>query len=266
MKILAKILSIAIITLMITSIASASTNLLNNGDALDGLNGWENPDGLWVTRTSYDGQIDAYDGYFFFPIGFKGADGARTRIYQDVYVKDYAGKLATLSAYNRTWSNGHTDESMLMMEFFDAVGNLLDRASVTSSRKADWHKIEVSRPIPNNAVTARISLYAIYHTGSEVDSYFDNVSFTVEGNNNVPLSNKENGDITLIIYLDEGENLEIGALTGGKVNNSVTYSSSDNSIVKVYPRGKITALKEGSAIITAQSGGTSIKFQVIVEK
>ena len=132
MRTITKIFSIIILILMTASIANASPNLLNNGDASDGLNGWENPDGLWITRTSYDGQIDAYDGYFFFPKGFKGADGAQTRIYQDVYVKDYAGKLATLSAYNRTWSNGHTDESMLMMEFFDAARNLLDKASVTS--------------------------------------------------------------------------------------------------------------------------------------
>lgn len=40
--------------------------------------------------------------------------------------------------------------------------------------------IDERRQVPQNAVTARISLYSFYRTGSEADSYFDNVSLTTD--------------------------------------------------------------------------------------
>lgn len=260
------LMSALIFGVILSSFPAMAANLLINGDASDGLKGWTDRDGVWKTQTSY-GNVKAHNSYFFFPKGFKGASGASTRIYQDVPVRNYAGMTATLSAYNRAWDTANTDESVLMAEFFDANGKIIDTASVKSSKNPQWHKISVEKIIPGNAVTARISLVGIYYYGSEVDSYFDDVSFSVSGSKGVtPKEPQKNSASMMIIYLDEGDKLNIGALINGSVNNSVSYSSSNGNVAKVNSKGKITALKSGSAIITAKSGNVSVSIQVIIEE
>lgn len=88
--------------------------------------------------------------------------------------------VATLSAQNRAYGSGN-DYSMLKIEFFDSYGNLIDSASSAMNQgTSTWHLIQVSAKVPQNAVTARISLYSFYRSGSEADSYFDNVSLTTD--------------------------------------------------------------------------------------
>ena len=158
--------------------APTGTNLLINGDASRDLYGWNDPDGIWVTSTDY---VAACDGPFFMPKSFLGSQGAKTRIYQDVAVREYGGMESVFSAMVRTWDTSNTDETLLMVEFFDANGSLLDVGSVTSAQEPAWHRISVAKTVPLEAVMARLSLYAIYWYGSECDSYFDDVSFTVGG-------------------------------------------------------------------------------------
>lgn len=158
------------------SLSEASPNLITNGTASNGMSGWVNPDGLWQTSINYDG-VSAYDSYYFHPKGYKGSNG--TRIYQDVNVRNYAGMTATFSAMNRAYGNGN-DDSMLKIEFIDSRGYLINSASTNVERGTNkWHLMSVSARVPNNAVTARVSLYSFYRTGSEADSYYDNVSLTM---------------------------------------------------------------------------------------
>ena len=162
-----------------------TSNLVINGDASNGLSNWTDLDKVWVTVTEC-GIVKAYDSHFFYP-KFKGSDGASTRIYQDVNVKDYIGMKATLSAYNRTWDPGHTDESMLTIEFFNSSGSLISSvSSIKDHGNANWHLLSVSTIVPQNAAVARVSLYAIYHYGSAVDSFFDNVSLIMSGTTPTP--------------------------------------------------------------------------------
>ena len=161
------------------SSAGSTGNLLTNGNASNGLNGWTAPDGKWATATSYDG-VTALDGSFFYTKGFTGTNG--TRMYQDVNISSYVGKKVTLSAQNRAFSSGHTDDSMLKIEFLNASGSVIDEASSAKDHgNATWHNMSVSATVPSGAVTARVSLYSYYKTGSESDSYYDNVSLTVSG-------------------------------------------------------------------------------------
>ena len=92
----------------------------------------------------------------------------------------------SLSAQNRAYGSGN-DYSMLKMEFFDSYGRLIGSASSAMDQgTSTWHLIQVSAKVPQNAVTARISLYSFYRTGSEADSYFDNVSLTMNSSAAVP--------------------------------------------------------------------------------
>ena len=250
--------------MMIFSVPCYAVELLRNGNAKDGLNGWANPEGVWMTSDFYDRRVSADGKHFFFPRGFKGKDGVSTRIYQDVSVKGYEGMTAILSAYNRTWDDGHKDESLIMLEFFDSDGRLLDKDSAHGLQKSDWHKLSVSRKIPGGAARARVSLLSVYHVGSESDSYFHSVSLTVGGTALNTLTH--NAEAMMIIYLVKGDRIRTGTLIGGRPSADVKYSSSNSSIASVTSKGTITAHKRGSAVITASSGGKDIKIMIEVEE
>jgi len=184
-KVTAKNLGTTVITAKNSSksqqfkVTVTSKNLIKNGDASQGLKYWVDKQGVWETRTEYDNTVFAYDSYFFMPRGFKGKDGAKTRIYQDLSIKGYQGRKATLSAYNRTWTDGHKDVSIIRVDFYDTSGTIVGSAVKTAPHNAAWTKISASNKIPANAVKARVSLYSIYHQGSESDSYFDQITLVV---------------------------------------------------------------------------------------
>gem|GEM_PF-1119184 len=155
-------------------------NLLTNGSASDGMNGWQAPDGKWTTDSNYDG-VSAYDSRYFCTKGFK-ASGGSSRMYQDVDISGYVGRTATLSAMNRAYRSGHKDDSMLMIEFLNAGGSVISKASSEKDHgNSEWHRMSVSASVPSGAVKARVSLYTFYLEGSESDSYYDNVTFSISG-------------------------------------------------------------------------------------
>ncbi len=237
--------------------AGAASELLVNGNASNGLKGWKDPDGIWQTGTNYDG-VSAYDSYYFYPRGYKGSAG--TRIYQDVNIGSYAGMKATLSAQNRTYNSGHTDESMLKIEFFDSNGKLIDSASSKKdSKNASWHLLSVSATVPKNASVARVSLYSFYHTGSESDSYFDNVSLTVSG---TPAA--EDKLAYFQITLKKGSTLQLDGILDSGSGAAASFSSSKSSVASVSSKGKVTAKAKGTAVITAKYGSSSIKIRIKV--
>ncbi len=277
MKKISRILAVFTAAVMaMTSVcitASADTgNLITNGNASNGISGWTDPDGAWASDTSSTqpgwSSFKPYDGAYFWP---KKKKLSQSRLYQDISVKKYTGMKATLSAYVRQYNDG--DESKLMLEFLDSSGKVIDSASTTKSKSSEkWTNISVSKTVPKNAVTARVSLYGIRHGGSDCDSYFDNVSLTMSGtpsssgSSGSSDSNTSTKDNMFRIYLEEGESLKVAAIIGGKAASSVKYSSSNSKIAKVTSKGKIKAISAGTAIITAKSGSTVVKIQVLVEE
>lgn len=283
MKKISRILAVftaAVMTMTSVCITvSADTgNLITNGNASNGLSGWTDPDGAWASDTSSTqpgwSSFKPYDGAYFWP---KKKKLSQSRLYQDISVKKYTGMKATLSAYVRQYNDG--DECKLMLEFLDSSGKVIDSASTTKSKSSDkWTNISVSKTVPKNAVTTRVSLYGIRHGGSDCDSYFDNVSLTMSGtpsssdssdssdSSGSSDSNTSTKDNMFRIYLEEGESLKVAAIIGGKAASSVKYSSSNSKISKVTSNGKIKATSAGTAIITAKSGSTVVKIQVLVEE
>ena len=189
-----KLFSVLLTVLLLLGIAlpasAAETELVVNGDASDGLWGWTDPDGIWLAVQSY-GIVTPYDSFFFTPADDLVPREGESHIYQDVSVAEYAGVKAVYSAYVRTWDANNTDETKLVVEFFDADGQLLDSGEVTSSNDPEWHRISLTKTIPQGAVTARLSLHAIYWYGSGCDSYFDNVSFLVTAPEATPAPRRE---------------------------------------------------------------------------
>ena len=69
----------------------------------------------------------------------------------------------------------------------------------------------------------------------------------------------------IMIYLEPGTKLSLGAFAGGK-ESSAEWSSSDSGIVSVSANGRITAVSEGTAVITGKKGKTVVNLIVKVEK
>ena len=158
--------------------AGATGNLLVNGNASDGMTGWNAPDGFWTTDIDYDG-VTALDSYYFCTKGFK-VSGGSSRMYQDVNISAYAGRYASLSTDLRAFRSGHPDE-MMGIEFLNAGGTVIESYETQKeSGNSEWHLEGLTVTIPSGAVTARVSLYTFYKSGSESDAYYDNVSFTID--------------------------------------------------------------------------------------
>lgn len=82
----------------------------------------------------------------------------------------------------------------------------------------------------------------------------------------VDSGSKPDSEIMFTITLKKGEKLQLGAVLqpSGKKAAKTTWKSSKKTVVKVDSKGKITAVKKGSAIITVTAGDLTGKIKVTV--
>lgn len=74
---------------------------------------------------------------------------------------------------------------------------------------------------------------------------------------------EEQAEITSFsITLEKGDKLQLGTILSGA--GDVTWSSSKKSVASVSSKGKITAKKKGTAVITAKTGDSSMKITINV--
>lgn len=127
--------------------------------------------------------------------GWKSVDNYTRAVSQDVDIRNYVGKELTLSADAQELEMLKTDKLVLLLEFFDSNGNLIDKRATVDSKNSAWHKIQVTRIVPSNAVHGRVTLYVKYHSEKIVGSFFDNVvltaSETVTTTPNMPSKNSD---------------------------------------------------------------------------
>ena len=68
----------------------------------------------------------------------------------------------------------------------------------------------------------------------------------------------------LSIEIPKGTTMQLGAVLSAKSDTKVTWSSSKSSVVSVNSKGKITAKKKGTAVITAKLGSSKMKIKIKV--
>lgn len=72
-----------------------------------------------------------------------------------------------------------------------------------------------------------------------------------------------NGEITMLQFiLEEDDDLTLSAVKKG--SGTVTWSSSDESVATVNSKGKVRAVRQGTAVITAKCGSSTQKIQIKV--
>ena len=191
-----KVMALAIVMLLFSAAGAfaQSGNLLTNGDANQGLNGWTEPLGgnEWVTgTTSPSYSFDPISGPYFYPKNFKGLresgapdwkarGGKYTQLMQTVSVpSSYAGRTMTLSADARGDIDSG-DAVILQVRCFDSSNKMLASKDSNYARGGKWQKIKASLVVPSGTVKVEVGLFVHRLLGSYADGYIDNVSLTVQ--------------------------------------------------------------------------------------
>ena len=172
--------------------SSASGNLLVNGDASNGLNGWFEPLGgnEWVATTI--SEVPPISGPYFYPKNFKGlresggswkGRGKYTILRQTVSIPaSYAGRTLVLSADARGWA-GQEDAAYVQIMVFDSTtasnSHLIAHQDSNYAQGGDWKKVKASIVVPKGTVMVQVSLF-VHRLQGAVDGYIDNVTLTVQ--------------------------------------------------------------------------------------
>ena len=163
--------------------SAGGKNLLVNGDAEDGLNGWEDTTEQWITDSE---AVAPYSGKFF--LSANHCDGfylvGKMTVYepaaisQEVPVSEYRGKKLVLSAFVRG-----NDIAFIGLHD-DSKTNSAEENTDEEVAGTEWRKISTSIVVPPDADKVVVTLYANredYLSKLPMDVYFDNVTLTVEG-------------------------------------------------------------------------------------
>lgn len=257
MKRMQKVCSLVIVLVMTVTLlparARAEENLLVNGNAENGMEGWVDPDNLWYPSN----DITPYEGEMFFWPSKGGCE--YSYIYQDVDISGYlAGTWTELSGYLANWDQYPHDEATLGLEFLNAEGKVID-STITSQRNPLWKKHSIQLAIPQNAIIARIKLIASRYVGSDNDAYFDDLSFRVlDGSYQaVYISGKT-------ATAKAGDKIQLTANNGVTTDASkYNWYSSYDSIATVDANGLVTFTTdwsgtENEVTITAEDKETGI--------
>lgn len=155
-----------------TVISAESTvkNLLVNGITKQGTTGWIDSKNVWKSANC---TMNGRTGYFFWPNAVSSAT-----LYQDVSVADYsAGTPMVLNATLSSYPQSPADISTLKLEFLDSEKTtVLDTKDVSYSGST-WKEFSIALPVPEGAKYARIILQGTRRSGSNLDSYFTDISF-----------------------------------------------------------------------------------------
>ena len=170
-------------------------NLLTNGTADDGLDGWTDYDGIWATDRKV---VSPHDGAFFWPKKFsrKKAGGDSTALMQALPAGPYIDKTLTLSAVARSKS-GQKDTASLVLAATDENGNVFKHEVPSFATGGDWQEISVSMVVPPGSAKIVASIVGKIgaNDNGNLDAYFDDVTLVVSGSDGMADGSGDYGNI-----------------------------------------------------------------------
>lgn len=233
-------------------------NLLINPDAETGNTfGWINGEGLWKAQQLYD-TVEPQEGDFFFWPGITG--NALAIMSQDIDVSHLKSNIDTGEQYVHLsgWLNSSlqspSDVPSLKVEAIDDVDEVLATYSTEHTGNGEWVQYKIDQFIPVGTTTLRVSLIGDRHSGSNNDSYFDNLQLVVNDQNNVSTTDIQLDAVQHRLFTGDTHQIVVTALQSDdsqkEVTSEATYTSSDTNVATVSEQGLVTAVSEGSAVIT----------------
>ena len=262
------ILAAAVITVSAMCIPAGATyygeNLLTNPDASNGTKGWKDPDNEWDTVDSYK-DISSYDGKFFMPKELKRKEWETFCIYQDIPLKNCAGKKGQVRGHLCTADGKKSDNLIVKVEYFDSQGKVIASNAASTSWCDNWGTFTAWGDIPDKAVKARVSMIVEYRSGDFADGGFDDISYIIDGVKRSDLITDKSTRKKRSYLIKKGDTIRIDDVFLKAGKGKIKWSTSDKNIVTVDGAGNITGMKRGIAVITAKKGKEAVKIKIEVD-
>ncbi|MGB0916695.1 MAG: fibronectin type III domain-containing protein [Flavobacteriales bacterium] len=163
-----------------TTSSSLTANLLVNGGAEDGTNNWIEDVGSFESINSGEcAGNNAYAGSKLFAVGGVCDGNAYAEGHQDVNITAYQTDIdagnATLNFGGYLSDYAGDDRPEFKVEFYNASNALLSTTATFGNQSSDWTYMTESVAIPANTTYARLVLMGTRNSGSDNDSYFDDM-------------------------------------------------------------------------------------------
>ncbi len=169
-----------------------------------------------------------------------------------ISVTSYDMRLVVFHVYDQDGKEVEYDEKDQKTGSYDA--------NTTFSHKLLWNESTESCKV-NLTYTVKPGTYYIQLLQRE--GYGKCVyNVTTPGGSSSSSVSSSSSNATIKITMDEGDKISLGALVSGK-EKEVKWTSSKKSVAKVSSKGRVSAESEGTATLTAKSGGKVIATVVI---
>ncbi len=164
-----------------TGATSLTGNLVQNGDAEEGTDGWTVVEGFFESVT--DGECDSvapYDGNRLFIVGGNCQTAEYAEAYQSVDVSQWGDEIddaevsVQIDAYMRNF-NG-SDEPRMYARYLSAQEEVLGQSPTVEVDEGRWTQRTITEFAPVGTRTVDVVLTGTRRRGDDNDSYFDAIS------------------------------------------------------------------------------------------
>ena len=225
------------------SLDTLAENLVTNGGAESGITGWTPTIGVIESLNPQQcSGIDPYSGQKYFAVGALCVEHPFASAYQDHDVTNFSSAidsgivLANYGAYMADWAN--TDEPSMSLQFLAANNSVLGNTDTLRHRLSAWTLKQNSVPVPEGTRTIRSIVMGTRFSGTDNDSYLDNIFCRLVSGNTSCTPYVSPGPAQGRIYVDQeaigfpdGESWTTAYRTIGQ---ALLQSNADTSIHEIW--------------------------------
>jgi hypothetical protein len=168
-----------------TGISDITQELVFNGGAEEGVEGWTVTDGYLESLSEGEcGGIAPHEGEYYFALGGLCDSASYAEARQEVDLSEWAEEIDSggvelhFSARFASWSGSDTPEAWL--EILDEDGTVTLSSDVLSSTSTSWELDSLSLELDAGTRAVQVYMSGTRHSGEDNDSYIDEVSLRLD--------------------------------------------------------------------------------------
>ena len=168
-----------------TTESTLSENLLLNPGAEEGTVNWTQVSGSFEAIMSGEcAGNNSHSGNFLYAVGGVCDPNAYGEGYQEVSLLAYEnsidndGAYLNFGGYLSDYSGSDVPE--FKIEFYDATGGMISQTANYTSQTSNWTYVQDLQAIPSGTRSIRMILMGTRNTGTDNDSYFDDLFIKVQ--------------------------------------------------------------------------------------
>jgi hypothetical protein len=185
-----------------------SPNLVQNGDAENGVTNWTATAGVIESLGALEcNGINPFAGLKYFGLGALCVDNAFGSAYQDINLSAFMAPIdsnivfVNFGSYMADWEN--TDEPAMALQFLNENNILINSTDTLRHRMSAWTLKENTIPVPAGTRTIRCILMGKRFAGADNDSYIDNVFVKLVRGNPACSTYEHPGQLYGRVYVDK---------------------------------------------------------------